>query len=178
MANRKLKLSDKEIEAFRQREDETKDVMELRRLQAVRAYGTGTAIQEIVSVVGCHVDSVRQWASQYRESSLKGLQSHWSGQNAAKLKQEDREKIKERLASYRPDQMLSPDVRISQGQFWTVSDLEIGVKQWYGIVYKDLGSYRRLLHECGLTYQRTEKVYRSQADEQTILDFEAELEKK
>ena len=35
-----------------------------------------------------------------------------------------------------------------------------------------------LLAECGFSYQRTEKVYRSQPDAQTVADFEAELEKK
>jgi len=32
--------------------------------------------------------------------------------------------------------------------------------------------------ECGFGYQRAEAIYRSKADEQTIADFEAELEKK
>jgi transposase len=67
---------------------------------------------------------------------------------------------------------------MSAGQFWTVSDLEVAVQQWYGVSYRSPRSYVTLLHACGFTYQRAEKVYRSRASEHEIADFEAELEKK
>ncbi len=67
---------------------------------------------------------------------------------------------------------------MSQGQFWTVSDLQIVVEQWYGVKYATRDSYQKLLQECGFSYQHTEKVYRSQPDTQTLTDFEAALEKK
>jgi hypothetical protein len=51
------------------------------------------------------------------------------------------------------------------------------VKAWYVVEYSTADSHRSLLHECGLSYQRTEKVYRSQRDVQTVADFEATLEK-
>jgi transposase len=74
--------------------------------------------------------------------------------------------------------VIVPEVRIRQGQFWTVSDLQIVVKAWYDVEYRTTDSYRTLLHDCGLSYQRTERVYRSRPDAQTVADFEAELEKK
>jgi len=77
-----------------------------------------------------------------------------------------------------PDEVLSAKVRISQGEFWTVSDLQVAVKQWYGVVYQDRDSYRRLLHSCDFTYQRTEAVYRSQANEHKRAAFEQQLKKK
>jgi transposase len=106
------------------------------------------------------------------------LKSHWQGDNALKLSREQRADLKRRLHQYRPDQVLAPDVRVSQGQFWTVSDLQIAVKAWYRVEYRTQGSYQRLLHECDLSYQHTEQVYRSRPDAQTIADFVAELEKK
>jgi transposase len=109
---------------------------------------------------------------------LDGLKSQWQGENALKLDREQRADLKQRLEQYRPDQVIAPDGRISHGQFWTVSDLQIVVKTWYDVEYRTLDSYRTLLHECGLSYQRTERVYRSQPDVQTVADFEAELEKK
>ncbi len=66
---------------------------------------------------------------------------------------------------------LYAEVRISQGQFWTVSDLSIVVERWYAVTYQGVSSYRRLLHECGLSQQQTERQYRSRADEQTVADF-------
>jgi transposase len=106
------------------------------------------------------------------------LKSQGQGDNALKLSREQRADLKQRVHEYRPDQVIAPDVRISQGEFWTVSDLQIVVKTWYNVEYRTQGSYRRLMHECGLSYQPTEPVYRSRPDAQTVADFEAELGKK
>ena len=82
------------------------------------------------------------------------------------------------MNAYRPDQVLSAELRISQGQFWTVSDLKVVVKQWYGVTNHSATSYQTLFHACCFSQQQTEKVYRSRPDELTIADFEAALEKK
>ena len=81
--------------------------------------------------------------------------------------------VRQRLHDYRP-----VDLRISQGQFWTVSDLRAAVQQGYGVTYHSEDSYLHLLHACGLSYQRAERVYRSRPNAQRVNDFEAELEKK
>ena len=107
-------------------------------------------------------------AQNYRQQGLAGLKLQWQGENA----------LKQRVHQYQPDQVLSAEVRVSQGQFWTVSDLQIEVKAWYEVEYRTFDSYRSLLYERGLSYQRTERVYRSQPDAQTVAGFEAELEKK
>lgn len=59
-----------------------------------------------------------------------------------------------------------------------VSDLRLVVQQWYQVSYRSEDSYLKLLHECGFSYQRAERVYRSRSTEQQIADFEAQLEKK
>jgi putative transposase len=178
MAKRQFQLSEEELEQFREAEAKTRDVHELKRLQAVRLYGSGTERQLIESLVGCDERSIRKWSQKYQQSGLEGLKSQWQGENALKLGRAQRADLKQRLEQYRPDQVIAPDVRLSHGQFWTVSDLQIVVKTWYDVEYRTLDSYRTLLHECGLSYQRTERVYRSQPDAQTVADFEAELEKK
>jgi transposase len=178
MAKRQFQLSEQELEQFEQAEAKTRDVRELKRLQAVRLYGSGTERRVIEWLVGCEERSIRQWAQKYQQAGLEGLQSHWQGVNALKLSRVQRADLKQRLHAYRPDQVIAPDVRISRGQFWTVSDLQIVVKAWYDVEYRTADSYRTLLHESGLSYQRTEKVYRSRPDAQTVADFEAELEKK
>ncbi len=117
----------------------------------------------ILSVVDCHEDSVRQWASQYQAQGLSGL--------ASKLNQSQRRDLRERLKSSRPDEVIAKEKRSSQGQFWTVNDLQIVVEEWYEVVSQDIGSYRRLLKESGLSSQRTEQVYRSRASEAEVADF-------
>jgi transposase len=178
MAKRQLNLSEQEIAGFRRQEDETSDPSELKRLQAVRAYGTGKAIEEIADIVDCHVDSIRRWAKVYREQGLAALAPQWATQNAAKLTRKQKTELKTRLERYRPAEVLAPENRIRSGQFWTVSDVRVVVEQWYAVVYEHDSSYRRLLHFCGFSYQKVEQVYRSQASEQVRLEFEAALEKK
>jgi transposase len=94
------------------------------------------------------------------------------------LTRPQRADLKTRLARYQPDQVLPPDVRVSQGEFWTVSDLKIVVHRWYGVTYQSDTSYRTLLHECRFSQQQTEPQYRSRPNKQAVADFEARLEKK
>jgi transposase len=178
MATRQFQLTDKERQALEQAEGHIRDAYELKRLQAVRLYGSGVATRDIRQLVGCSDRRIREWSQKYRQQGLDGLKSQWQGENALKLGREQRADLKQRVEQYHPDQVIAPDVRISRGQFWTVSDMRIVVKAWYDVEYRTLDSYRTLLHECGLSYQRTERVYRSKPDVQTVADFEAELEKK
>jgi len=178
MAQREFTLTEQEIIDFQHAEETTQKVRELKRLQAVRLYGTGQPVQMIQTVTGCSWRALMDWCQAYRERGLDGLKSHWQGKNALKLTREQRADLKARLDRYRPHQVLSPEVRLSQGQFWTVSDLKTVVHQWYGITYQSDTSYRTLLHACRFSQQQTEPQYRSRPDEQTIADFEAELEKK
>ena len=151
---------------------------ELKRLQAVRLYGSGVELTDSVDTVGQGERSIWRWVSDYRREGLTGLQPDWEGQNAAKLSTAQRAAIKSKLESYRPDQLLPRELRVSQGEFWTVSDLQVAVKMWYGVEYRCEDSYRTLLHEAGLSYQRAEGVYRSKPSQATIAEFEAGLEKK
>ena len=180
MGKRQFQLSQTEIDYLRQQEQQTRRTTELKRLQAVRLYGNGRAVGQIMDLTGCAESSVRAWVQAYKREGIAALSLHYdrSAQNASKLTAEQRIDLRERLHQYRPDQVLSKAVRVSQGQFWTVSDLQRVVKQWYGVSYTDPGSYRHLFHHCGFSYQRAERVYKSRPSEADIADFEAELEKK
>lgn len=178
MVKRQFQLTDEEIKTFERAEGQTRDAYELRRLQAVRLYGSGLPTQDIMQLVQCSDRRIRAWAQKYQQQGMEGLKSRWQGDNALKLSRAQRADLKRRVHEYRPDQVIAPDVRTSQGEFWTVSDLQIVVKAWYDVAYRTQGSYRRLMHECDLSYQQTEQVYRSRPDAQTVADFEAELEKK
>jgi transposase len=174
MSKRHFELSEAEIGRLRQQEQQSRDRHEIRRLQAVRLYGSGMSIGTILTIVaGTSESSIRQWAQHYREQGIGGLRSNWQGNNAKKLSDVQRTELGKRLQQHSPQQW-----GISTGRFWTVSNLEVAVQQWYGVSYSSPRSYVSLLHACGFTYQRAEKVYRSRANERAIADFEAELEKK
>lgn len=178
MATSQSQLTEDESRAFRQAEACTRDVRELKRLQAVRLYGMGEAVPAIQKVVGCGPLSPRQWAIRYKRGGLDALQVRWARGNANKLTDEQQADLAEKLKHYTPDQVLEPDIRVARGSFWTVSDVRIGVERWYGVTYRSTRSYRTLLHRCGLSYQKAAKVYRSQPSAARVADFEAELEKK
>jgi putative transposase len=178
MAKRQFTLTEQAVQEFRQVEQTTSDPRELKRLQAVRLYGTGYPVDMIVEMIGCSWRALMDWCQSYQHQGISGLQSHWQGNNALKLSRQQRTDLKEKLHTYRPDQVLPPHMRVHQGQFWTVSDLRIVVQQWYGVVYRSDRSYHGLLHESRFSQQRTESQYRSRPDDRQIAEFEAELEKK
>jgi len=180
MAKRTFHLNEKEKNRFRQREAASDDTGEMKRLQTVRLYGSGRTVADIMDVTGCTESSLRRWVHQYREQGLSRLRTDYSAraQNSRKLTETQGDDLQQRLHHYRPDQILAPEVRIASGKFWTVSDLAIAVKQWYGVIYKDRGSYRNLLQRCGFSYQKAERVYKSRPSEAEVAEFEAELEKK
>jgi transposase len=62
--------------------------------------------------------------------------------------------------------------------FWTVAEVRALVEKHYGVHYHSVRSYHSLLHECGLSYQRPEGIYRSRPSEAVIAEFEADAEKK
>src|SRR5579863_3504457 len=122
MNNREFKLSEAEQRAIQQGEGETTEVRELRRLEAVRLYGSGQAMSGVVNVVGSSSRTVQGWVQAYQESGMAGLKPGWQGGNAKKLSDAQWAEIVQRLQQYQPDQLLSNEVRTSQGQFWTGSD--------------------------------------------------------
>jgi transposase len=178
MNNREFKLNEAEQWAIQQREVATSDVRELKRLQAVRLYGSGQAMITVMNVVGSSRRTIQRWVVDYQEQGLDGLKPRWQGANAKKLSDVQRAEMVQRLQQYPPDQLLSREVRMSQGQFWTVSDVQVAVKQWYGVEYRTDDSYRALLYEAEFSYQRTEGVYRSKPSQADVAHFEEELEKK
>lgn len=129
-------------------------------------------------MVGSSESSILRWVRDYQREGLEGLRPRWNGENANKLSSAQRAEIKRKVGQYRPDQILPGEVRVSQGEFWTVSDMQVAVKRWFGVEYACEDSYRTLLYEAGLSYQRTEGVYRAKPSQTVIADFEALLEKK
>ena len=132
MAKRQLQLTEEEIGQFRAAEARTRDVHDLKRLQAIRLSGTGLPLADIQDMTGAGESTIRQWAMAFRAEGLSGLRSKWHGKNANKLTDEQRQQIKQRLQQDRP-----VDLHLSAGEYWTVSDLRIAVKQWFGVVYRD-----------------------------------------
>ena len=162
MAERKFELTEKQVGELRCAYDDCAEGDTRTRFQAVRLYGTAYPLQTILDVTGCSISSLREWVRAYRDSGLTALIDHRSGGNSAKLTPAQRQEIQAHLAQYTPRQLLGQAAHTPTGQFWTVEDLAQAVHQWYGVQYQSRISYYNLFHACGFSYQRTEKVFKSQ----------------
>ena len=162
MAERKFVLTQKQVSELRRAYDDCADGDTRTRYQAVRLYGTGYPLQMILDVTGCSISSLREWVRAYQLLGLTALIDHRSGGNSAKLTPAQRQEVQACLEQYTPRQLLEAEAHTPTGQFWTVEDVELAVQRRYGVQYQSRVSYYNLFHACGFSYQRTEKVFKSQ----------------
>ncbi len=73
MAKRQFQLREEQIKEFRQYENDVRRVADLKRLQAVRLYGTGRELREIIDMVGCGESRLRAWAKSYNNGGIVSL---------------------------------------------------------------------------------------------------------
>lgn len=168
-----MRLTETEIAALKQAENETKRPNELRWMQGVRLFGSGMALEQVMEVTGLSERTIQRQAARFREKGVSGLRQRRKGGNNALLTAQQRTEVAEKLHQYRP-----VDLKVSRREYWTVSDLAVVVEQWYGVVYKALDGYYDLLHASGLTLQRPAKVYRHKPSAAALDEFETQLEKK
>ncbi len=146
------------------------------RFQAVRLYGLGYRVAQIIDICACSPRSLLHWTRAYKERGLSALVDHRLGGNRARLRPEQIEALQNQLHRYTPAQLLGGDACSADGQFWSVADLAQLVQRAYGLTYQSPTSYRALLQKCGLSYQRPAKVYKSHNDFK-VMEFEELLEK-
>jgi transposase len=85
MNNRQFKLSESEQQQLQQQEAATKNVRELKRLQAVRLYGSGQPMVVVAEAVGSNRRTIQRWMGAYQARGIGGLKPGWRGENAKKL---------------------------------------------------------------------------------------------
>ena len=176
MPERKFKLMEPQVGALWRAYDECTDGDTRARYQAVRLYGTNYPLQTVLDVTGCSISSLRAWVRLFRTAGLDGLADHRCGGNAAKLTPDQRREVEVRLQQFTPRQILGAQAHTPSGQFWAVEDLQQALYRWYGVQYQSRVSYYNLLHACGFSYQRTEKVFKSQRPAE-IAAFQESVEK-
>jgi transposase len=177
MAKRKFELNEQETKELLNAYSKTKDGSVRTRLQAVRLYGSGYAVAEIISITGCNRTSLMEWCRKFRQSGVTSLYEHRGGPVRSKLTPEQEEELGEKLRQYRPYDLFGFRAHTASGQHWTVEDLATAVQRWYGVSWQSRTSYHQLFERIGYSFQRTEKVYKSRR-EREVVEFEAQVEKK
>ncbi len=176
MAKRQFILTPDQAAELRQAYLRAKDGSTRTRYQAVWLYGTGYPVTQIQELTGCSRASLMHWCHAYRTQGSAGLVDGRRGGNRAKLTPAQRQQVQAKLHQYTPRQLFGADTATADGQFWTVPDLQRAVQQWFGVTWDSPSSYLALFKDCGLTYQRTQKVFTSRR-ELDVLAFEEQLEK-
>jgi len=176
MANRKFTLTETERKELLQAYRACKDAATRTRYQGVRLYGEGYQVTEIEQITGCSRTSLMEWCRVFREDHAQGLVDQRAGGNRAKLSKLEIEELQQMLHQYTPKECLGPRASTADGQFWSVEDLALLVREKHGIEYQSRTSYNHLLHLCGFSYQKTEKVFKSRCELQ-VADFEEQVEK-
>ena len=177
MARERFQVTEQQSIELQRAFTRAKDGATRTRLQAVRLYVQGYPTVEIKQITGCNRSSLMEWCRKYRQSGVAGLEEHRGGPVRAKLKPEQVAELREKLRQYRPYDLFGPEAHTASGQHWAVEDLVRAVQRWYGISWQSRASYHRLFAQCGYSYQRTEKLYKSRR-EKDVLEFEALVEKK
>jgi transposase len=176
MVKRKFTLTASEETQLKTAYHQSKDANFSKKLLAVRLYGTGHSTANILDVVDCNRTSLMEWVRSYRLNGLTSLKDQRQGGNHYKLTREEKAAIERATHQYSPRQLLGNECATSSGEHWTAADLKLLIYQKYKVIYRSPTSYWALLTECGLSYQRTEKVFKSQSAHQQA-DFEEQLEK-
>jgi len=176
MAKRKFILTKAEQKELLQAYRQCKDAATRTRYQAVRLYSEGYPEAEIEQITGCSRTSLMEWCRVYREDHSQGLVDKRVGGNRAKLSKLQLEELQQTLHQYTPKERLGSNASTVDGQYWSVEDLVQVVRERYGVEYQSRSSYIQLLRQCGFSYQRTEKVFKSRS-EAKVADFEEQLEK-
>lgn len=178
MAKRKFTLNAEAIGQIINGEQETREALELRRLQAVRLYGSGEEMAVVERVSSASRRTIQRWVDSYEARGLAGLKPGWQGGNHRGLSEQQRTVIGVQLRETRPADVLGTAAASGTGAFWTVDSVRMLVETHYGVHYRSVRSYHALLEDSNLSYQRPEGIYRSRPSEAVIADFEANAEKK
>lgn len=176
MARRRFQLIQEQVKELTHAYTRCKDGPTRTRYQAVRLYGTGYPVKEVMEITGCSRPTLMEWCRKYRTEGIAALEDQRVGGNRARLFPEQIAQLNTRLHLYTPADLFGRTAATAQGQFWTVPDLRRAIEQWYGVSYQSPTSYLRYFDLCGFSYQRPAGVYKSRS-EARVAEFEAQLEK-
>ena len=176
MPRQRSQITEQQSQALQQAFASTKDGDTRIRYQAVRLYFQGYPVAEIGQITGCNRTSLMEWCRKFRQHGTAALADHRGGRHRARLTLEQIDSLSQQLRLYTPRDLFGLESHTASGQHWTVEDLARAVQRWYGVTWQIRGSYHSLFSQCGFTYQRTEKVYKSRREKE-ILAFEAAVEK-
>jgi capsular exopolysaccharide synthesis family protein len=153
-----------DLEDLKTAYEKSSDSTDRIRYQAVQLMKLGYKVEEIEEITGCDRSDLISWEYIYDNDGLEALCDKRKWGINAKLTRLQKEELKERLRVLTPARVLGDEAELTNGNYWTVTDLENAIKQWYGVEYKSRNSYYNLFRYCDFSYHEKEKVYKPIAD--------------
>jgi transposase len=176
MAKRQFRLDKEQVNELIAAYNQATEGATRTRLQAVRLYGAGYSVNEIMAITQCSRTSLMEWCQKYLVQGSQALADHRLGGNSRKLRPEQVADLKQRLRQYTPQALFGSEAASAEGQFWTVEDLQCAIERWYGVHYRSRTSCLTLFARCGFSYQRPARVFKSRR-EADVAAFEEMVEK-
>ena len=124
------------------------------RVQAVLLRKRGYPRTEILKILGKSICSLERWIAAFNKYGISGLRSK-ERQLPPRymLTRKQKEAIKRFITDKKPGEVKGIKL---EGEFWDIPKLKRLIKKKYHAEYRSDESYRRLLHDCGLSYQKVE----------------------
>lgn len=126
------------------------------RYQAVWLVAKGWKREKVAEAVGISRDRIRQLITLYHKGELLGLVIKPAQGNHRLLTNKQKQRIKDLITKNTPDKLELT------GRFWNIPQLKQLVKKEFQLEYKHQDSYRRLLHYCGFSFHKPNKVNKRQ----------------
>ncbi len=121
------------------------------RVQAVLLRKKKYQRKVIAEIVGKSIHAIEDWVVAYNHHGLEGLKTHIPiTPNHTALSNQQREKLGV-LLKKKPC-----DLGIGEEEYWTMATVKQLVERETKVVYKSTNSYRKLLNQAGLSYQKVE----------------------
>lgn len=142
------------------------------RIQAVLLRKKGYRRSQIADITKKSVSVIENWITAFHKAGIAGLRTRKPARpGAAKLTKEQKNRVKKILRTKKPKEAgLS-------GDFWNIPLLKRLVERECKMEYQHEDSYRRLLKDAGLSYQRVEFTDKRR-NEAEIGQFKKRLETK
>lgn len=160
MREERFRLTEEQAEELRQACQASRDGPLRTRCLAVRLYGSGYSLTEVMQITGCSRTSLMDWRRRYKETGVAGLLDQRTGGNRAKLTADQIEELKKRLNRYSPAEALGRELTGHAPRIWTVDSLTKAIEKWFRVHYESRSSYLRLFELCGFSYKRSSGGFR------------------
>lgn len=128
-----------------------KDPREKLRFQALRLLTRGYSRTTVANIVAKSRGSLGNWVLAFNRHGLDGLKNKPSPKNHRLLTDQQKDQVKRFVTTKTPTDLGYP------GNFWSVHNLKLLIKDKLNIVYGSPESYRQLLIRSGFSYHQPEK---------------------